>query len=858
MNDLDKLAGKLKAKRIARHENMASELLSTECAKQAGLSIIKKHISTIHPHEQYALESDLKSNIEELRELIQQGKDSYDLVTLSISQDLGGLQNRINESIKGLKRKDDSISKLSTSIGEDLERLKILVNKNKSLSQDDKEFIEIRIEEFINEFSLRLETIKNSIPKLIEVVGGKNVWVDKSETDREIKYTINSAQALSSRGGSGGGGGAQRFTELLDTPVSYIGGAGKVVKVKGDGTGLEFDTIITTDEKVKASATDPTAGYLEDKVDNTSITVENEVLKVLSTGIGSTFPVIPFDGQEFILQLTGRTVKYGYDSTTATWISLLSFGTIDMYVDTANGTDSQLKGTGILTNAFKTIQYAVNQIPAQYTGNVVVNIAAGNYPEAVTIFGKEKVGGAYTIKIKASTYTTLDSGTLTARTAGSNTTEATITDSTKTFIVNAHFSKLVYFPATDTYRIAWKNTATVSTLYGNLSPLPAVGAIYQILDWAVTVGGSGLAFTIGDYQTDVVIEGIKQNAVGGFGNGWIVGTNASATFQMCNNVASGTAALTRGSLTEIVCTTWFTSLVSLGWYNPNYTVTESIQAIRQSDLQPNHWYVHNDRNDGLGIWFRASSSGNFSTGGATRVGTYGNTATGYGVGVQYDNASGAIGESSIIFTGVTTNVVANNYQGAGSALLTIWQIVRAQSILQGNANGTVAAVFRPAGSPTVSTVQVQNNAGTLVHHQLSTIANVGNIFNGQNLDQDTQINGDTLNNVVGVDSGDDTALFNGGQRTAVRVITAVGAVTVTIRDYIVILNKTVGAATTVNLPAGVTGQIFIIKDGKGDAAANNITITPAAGNIDGAATFVMNINNQSVMLVYNGTQWNII
>lgn len=93
----------------------------------------------------------------------------------------------------------------------------------------------------------------------------------------------------------------------------------------------------------------------------------------------------------------------------------------------------------------------------------------------------------------------------------------------------------------------------------------------------------------------------------------------------------------------------------------------------------------------------------------------------------------------------------------------------------------------------------------------------------------------------------------------VRVVTAAGAVTVTTSDYVVVVNKTVGAATTVNLPASpATGDTYVIKDGKGDAGANNITLTPAAGNIDGAGTKVMATNYQSISLVYNGTEWNVV
>ena len=98
-----------------------------------------------------------------------------------------------------------------------------------------------------------------------------------------------------------------------------------------------------------------------------------------------------------------------------------------------------------------------------------------------------------------------------------------------------------------------------------------------------------------------------------------------------------------------------------------------------------------------------------------------------------------------------------------------------------------------------------------------------------------------------------------GKRDKVRVVVAAGAVTVGTDDYIVVVNKTVGAATTVNLPAGVTGQVFIIKDGKGDAGTNNITIDGnAAETIDGTATKVISTNYNSAMIVWNGTEWNVI
>jgi len=103
------------------------------------------------------------------------------------------------------------------------------------------------------------------------------------------------------------------------------------------------------------------------------------------------------------------------------------------------------------------------------------------------------------------------------------------------------------------------------------------------------------------------------------------------------------------------------------------------------------------------------------------------------------------------------------------------------------------------------------------------------------------------------------ATFGSGQVLNGRVITASGAVTLTNSDYIIVINKTTPAATTVNLPSSpATWQTHIIKDGAGNANSYNITIAPAAGNIDGATTYIINGNGNAATVTYNGTQWNII
>lgn len=91
----------------------------------------------------------------------------------------------------------------------------------------------------------------------------------------------------------------------------------------------------------------------------------------------------------------------------------------------------------------------------------------------------------------------------------------------------------------------------------------------------------------------------------------------------------------------------------------------------------------------------------------------------------------------------------------------------------------------------------------------------------------------------------------------VRIHTAAGAATVLQEDDILIIKKTVGAATTVNYTP-ISYKPQTIKDGKRDAATNNITLTPSSGNIEGAATFVMNVNGQSVSTIHDGTEGNIV
>lgn len=92
-----------------------------------------------------------------------------------------------------------------------------------------------------------------------------------------------------------------------------------------------------------------------------------------------------------------------------------------------------------------------------------------------------------------------------------------------------------------------------------------------------------------------------------------------------------------------------------------------------------------------------------------------------------------------------------------------------------------------------------------------------------------------------------------------RFITKPGDVDIIDTDRTLLLNKTVGQATNIFLePLPVLNTRLQIKDDKGDAAVNNITVEGNGNLIDGGATALININYGWLSLVFNGTQWNVL
>lgn len=95
------------------------------------------------------------------------------------------------------------------------------------------------------------------------------------------------------------------------------------------------------------------------------------------------------------------------------------------------------------------------------------------------------------------------------------------------------------------------------------------------------------------------------------------------------------------------------------------------------------------------------------------------------------------------------------------------------------------------------------------------------------------------------------------QFLATRISTVATTVVSAATDCVVGINY--AGAATVNLPAGVANQIFFIGDESGNAATNNITLTPNGTNtINGTSSFVISNNKQKIIIVFYQGDWKLI
>jgi len=118
---------------------------------------------------------------------------------------------------------------------------------------------------------------------------------------------------------------------------------------------------------------------------------------------------------------------------------------------------------------------------------------------------------------------------------------------------------------------------------------------------------------------------------------------------------------------------------------------------------------------------------------------------------------------------------------------------------------------------------------------------------------------DTGNVGIGTASPTSKLTIKGGQNVNVTPIDDTDSpYTVLITDYIIAADSTSGIIICTLPAAPAIGETYIIKDVVGNSLVNNITLDGNGNNIDGSATYPININYQSITIVFTGNQWSII
>lgn len=182
--------------------------------------------------------------------------------------------------------------------------------------------------------------------------------------------------------------------------------------------------------------------------------------------------------------------------------------------------------------------------------------------------------------------------------------------------------------------------------------------------------------------------------------------------------------------------------------------------------------------------------------------------------------------------------------------------------LQAAFAGTCAAsnwvnLISPQGVGSCAQPTFGDISGSLPLSQISGIYTNGQLLIGNTSSGHVQAATLTAGSNITITNGPGSVTISGNAPTA--TIATSSPVTVGSTSVYIFVNKAVGSATTVNLPSSPTvSQTVLIKDLKGDANVNNITINGGTSNIDGAASYVIGAARGAVTLFWNSIEWSVI
>lgn len=250
--------------------------------------------------------------------------------------------------------------------------------------------------------------------------------------------------------------------------------------------------ISTTDGQL---TDDSDLSFSGDTLTATKFAGDGSALTGLPSGctVGTTFPVSPSEGDFFLHSVTGRDILYQY--VNSAWNPIQNYGNITIYVDATDGTDDLLHGTGVNTNAFKTLAYAWAMLPSVIQDGYRAKIYLSPEAYSETIKTNEITSTSKTgwISIYGTMITTVSGATATGGLQGSG---ANVPYVSGTFTANEYDNKIISFTSganNGTKAIIGLTSTTKLYLISNsLTAQPQNGDTYDILDFGTIITGNWL------------------------------------------------------------------------------------------------------------------------------------------------------------------------------------------------------------------------------------------------------------------------------------------------------------------------------------------------------------------------------
>ena len=205
----------------------------------------------------------------------------------------------------------------------------------------------------------------------------------------------------------------------------------------------------------------------------------------------------------------------------------------------------------------------------------------------------------------------------------------------------------------------------------------------------------------------------------------------------------------------------------------------------------------------------------------------------------------------------TLNIVAS--QASTTQFGTIQTATNAQAIAGSDSNNAITASSLAAKLGTQTLHGLPIGQGTAAAFNWTAAPTNGQLLIGFS-GADPVLNTITAGAGIGISNGNGTITISntGGSGFTYTAVNTTPYVVLPGDQYISV--DSTGGAITVQLPnAPATGRIFVIKDRLGTSAANPITVTTVGGVvlIDGAATYTINTNKESIELIFGGTNYEV-